>query len=150
MQPHYVRCIKSNDQKAALSFDSARVQHQVKYLGLLENVKVKRAGYAFRHYFRNFVEHFGQLMDQVPPSDANGVAQFVDFITKKVPQISREEFGIGKSKVFIKDSETLFIMEEMLEKKLNPEAYKQKVEAFKESERKAKRLHGVKGKCIIS
>ena len=89
-------------------------------------------------------------MDQMPSSDANGVNAFIDFITKKVPEISRDQFGIGRSKVFVKDGETLFIMEDMLEKKLNPEAYKAKVEAFKESERKAKRLHGVKGKCIIS
>ena len=46
--PHYVRCIKSNDAKQALSTDTKRVQHQVKYLGLSENIKVRRAGYAYR------------------------------------------------------------------------------------------------------
>jgi hypothetical protein len=114
-------------------------------------------------------------MDVMPPTDVNGLNQFIDFITKKVPQITRDQFGIGRSKVFVKDSETLFVMEDMLEKKMNPEAYKTKVEAFKgatlpsfsscipfshlplcalsfhplESERKAKRLHGVKGKCLV-
>ena len=37
---HYVRCIKPNDRKAAMTFVEGRVNHQVKYLGLLENVKV--------------------------------------------------------------------------------------------------------------
>ena len=38
--PHYVRCIKSNDSKRPLTIDPARVQHQSKYLGLNENIKV--------------------------------------------------------------------------------------------------------------
>ena len=32
--PHYVRCIKSNDNKKALCVDRARVKHQAQYLGL--------------------------------------------------------------------------------------------------------------------
>jgi myosin-1 len=39
--PHYVRCIKSNDQKKALHIDAERVKHQTKYLGLVENIKVR-------------------------------------------------------------------------------------------------------------
>ena len=46
--PHYIRCIKSNDNKQPLTIDTKRVQHQVKYLGLAENIKVRRAGYAYR------------------------------------------------------------------------------------------------------
>jgi myosin-1 len=38
--PHYVRCIKSNDQKKALNVNAERVKHQIKYLGLAENIKV--------------------------------------------------------------------------------------------------------------
>lgn len=54
--PHYIRwcdrclfvvvvsqllfaSIKPNDEKKAKTFDDKRVQHQVQYLGLLENVK---------------------------------------------------------------------------------------------------------------
>uniref|UniRef100_A0A670YL17 Unconventional myosin-Ib n=1 Tax=Pseudonaja textilis TaxID=8673 RepID=A0A670YL17_PSETE len=46
--PNYIRCIKPNDQKAAHIFSDALVCHQVRYLGLLENVRVRRAGYAFQ------------------------------------------------------------------------------------------------------
>jgi len=38
--PHYVRCIKPNDNKRPGEWDNTRCKHQVKYLGLLENVKV--------------------------------------------------------------------------------------------------------------
>ena len=37
-QPHYIRCIKPNDKKAPNIFENDLNMHQVKYLGLLENV----------------------------------------------------------------------------------------------------------------
>jgi myosin heavy subunit len=68
--PHYIRCIKPNDKKLAMTFVAGRVEHQVKYLGLLENVKVKRAGYAYRHFKDVFLGRFGQLCD-IPPTVCN-------------------------------------------------------------------------------
>ena len=54
--PHYVRCIKSNDQKKALHINADRVKHQTKYLGLVENIKVRRAGFAYRAEYHRFLE----------------------------------------------------------------------------------------------
>ena len=34
------------------SFDAALVRHQVAYLGLFENVRVRRAGFAFRQDYK--------------------------------------------------------------------------------------------------
>lgn len=39
-----MRCIKPNDEKSANLFDQTRIEHQIAYLGLLENVRVRRAG----------------------------------------------------------------------------------------------------------
>uniref|UniRef100_A0A8C7R5F8 Unconventional myosin-Ib n=1 Tax=Oncorhynchus mykiss TaxID=8022 RepID=A0A8C7R5F8_ONCMY len=46
--PNYIRCIKPNDKKVAHIFTDSLVCHQVRYLGLVENVRVRRAGYAFQ------------------------------------------------------------------------------------------------------
>ena len=51
-EPHYIRCIKPNDHKKSGSFDADRVRHQVRYLGLLENAQVRRAGFAYRQLHR--------------------------------------------------------------------------------------------------
>lgn len=48
--PHYIRCLKPNNKKAANNWDGNLVRHQVQYLGLLENVRLKRAGFAYRRY----------------------------------------------------------------------------------------------------
>lgn len=39
--PSYVRCIKPNESKRPGDFDSARVEHQVRYLNLKENIRVR-------------------------------------------------------------------------------------------------------------
>ncbi len=50
-EPHYVRCIKPNEIKSPNAFNDKRVTHQIGYLGLLENVRVRRAGFAFRQEY---------------------------------------------------------------------------------------------------
>lgn len=63
-----VRCsVKSNDEKKALTMDLARVQHQVQYLGLAENIKVRRAGFAYRNDFHRFLDRFAILSPATYP-----------------------------------------------------------------------------------
>uniref|UniRef100_H9G469 Myosin IE n=1 Tax=Anolis carolinensis TaxID=28377 RepID=H9G469_ANOCA len=45
--PHYIRCIKPNETKKPRDWEESRVKHQVEYLGLRENIRVRRAGYAY-------------------------------------------------------------------------------------------------------
>jgi myosin-1 len=56
--PHYIRCIKPNDNKAYHDWDATRTKHQVQYLGLLENVRVRRAGFAYRAEFDRFLRRY--------------------------------------------------------------------------------------------
>ncbi len=55
------RSIKSNDAKAPLTVDQDRAVHQVKYLGLSENIKVRRAGFAYRAEYHRFLDRFNIL-----------------------------------------------------------------------------------------
>ena len=51
-EPFYVRCIKPNELKSPNSINDQRVIHQISYLGLIENIRVRRAGFAFRQEYR--------------------------------------------------------------------------------------------------
>ena len=42
-------------------YDNERVSHQIKYLGLLENVRVRRAGFAFRMDYVRFLNRCALL-----------------------------------------------------------------------------------------
>ncbi len=61
--PHYVRCIKPNDKKAALFVDDERMAHQVRYLGLVENVTVKKGGFAYREDYDTFLRRYRMVSD---------------------------------------------------------------------------------------
>jgi myosin I len=55
--PHYIRCIKPNERKRALDVNEERIRHQIRYLGLMENVRVRRAGTNF-FFFLFFIYLF--------------------------------------------------------------------------------------------
>lgn len=40
----------------SVQFDDKLVSHQVKYLGLMENLRVRRAGFAYRRTYEAFLE----------------------------------------------------------------------------------------------
>ncbi len=125
--PHYVRCIKSNDRKKAGIFDLERVSHQCRYLGLLENVKVRRAGFAYRVDFFRFIGRFkvigqGRLDPKVLTygSDADITANIVKCAMQFIPELSRQgEVQMGKSKIFIKTPETYEKLQEARKQMVN-------------------------------
>ncbi|XP_046494264.1 unconventional myosin-If [Equus quagga] len=65
--PHYIRCIKPNETKRPRDWEESRVKHQVEYLGLKENIRVRRAGFAYRRQFAKFL----QRPQHSPPSCLN-------------------------------------------------------------------------------
>lgn len=62
-----LRCIKPNDKKVAHIFTDSLVCHQVRYLGLMENVRVRRAGYAFRQPYESCLERYKMLCKKTWP-----------------------------------------------------------------------------------
>lgn len=54
----YSRCIKPNETKKPHDWEVKRVKHQVEYLGLKENIRVRRAGFAYRRPFEKFMKRF--------------------------------------------------------------------------------------------
>lgn len=120
--PHYVRCIKSNDQKRGDFMEDERVAHQIQYLGLLENIKVRRAGFAYRNEFFKLVQRFKLLSpetenDNFAGSDKQAAKAILKSAAKEL-KFTKEEVQLGKSMVFIKTPETLFAMDTMKQDKL--------------------------------
>ncbi|KAK5931509.1 hypothetical protein CesoFtcFv8_000222 [Champsocephalus esox] len=110
--PHYIRCIKPNETKRPRDWEENRVHHQVEYLGLRENIRVRRAGYAYRRVFNKFL-HRSRGPAGVETS-GRGVLHLLSSV-----HMDQDQFQLGKSKVFIKAPESLFLLEEMRERKYN-------------------------------
>ncbi|XP_068100962.1 unconventional myosin-Ib isoform X3 [Hyperolius riggenbachi] len=115
--PNYIRCIKPNDKKAPHIFSDALVRHQVSYLGLLENVRVRRAGYAFRQPYEPCLERYKMLSKQTWPHWKGPARVGVEVLLNDL-EIPKEEFSFGKSKIFIRNPRTLFKLEELRKERL--------------------------------
>ncbi|XP_020780665.1 unconventional myosin-Ic isoform X1 [Boleophthalmus pectinirostris] len=113
-EPSYVRCIKPNDSKQSGRFDEVLIRHQVKYLGLMENLRVRRAGFAYRRRYEIFLQRYKSLCPETWPNwqgkQSDGVATLVKHLGYKP-----EEYKLGRSKIFIRFPKTLFATEEALE-----------------------------------
>ncbi|TVY33510.1 Myosin [Lachnellula occidentalis] len=115
-QPSYIRTIKPNENKSPTEYNEPNVMHQIKYLGLQENVRIRRAGFAYRQTFDKFVERFYLLSPQTSYAgdytwtgdSKTGAKQIL-----KDTSIPAEEFQMGTTKAFIKAPETLFALEHM-------------------------------------
>ncbi|XP_061573807.1 myosin IEb isoform X2 [Cololabis saira] len=116
--PHYIRCIKPNETKRPRDWEESRVQHQVEYLGLRENIRVRRAGYAYRRAFNKFLHRYAILTRETWPTWKGDERQGVLHLLQSV-HMDQDQFQLGKNKVFIKAPESLFLLEEMRERKYN-------------------------------
>ncbi|CAL8304846.1 unnamed protein product [Lota lota] len=110
-EPYYVRCIKPNDVKSPLLFEQERCRHQVEYLGLLENVRVRRAGFAYRQTYPRFLQRYKMISEFTwpnhdLPSDQEAVKRLLQGCG------FHHDVAYGKTKVFIRTPRTLFSLED--------------------------------------
>ncbi|XP_030384214.1 unconventional myosin ID [Scaptodrosophila lebanonensis] len=110
-EPFYVRCIKPNDIKSSSVFDEERVQHQVRYLGLLENVRVRRAGFVNRQRYDKFLLRYKMISQYTWPnfragSDRDGVRVLIE------EKGFAQDVKYGHTKIFIRSPRTLFALEQ--------------------------------------
>uniref|UniRef100_A0A674IUX3 Myosin IE n=1 Tax=Terrapene triunguis TaxID=2587831 RepID=A0A674IUX3_9SAUR len=114
--PHYIRCIKPNETKRPRDWEESRVKHQVEYLGLRENIRVRRAGYAYRRLFQKFLQRYAILTPETWPAWRGDEKQGVVHLLRSV-NMDPDQYQLGQSKVFIKAPESLFLLEEMRERR---------------------------------
>lgn len=64
--PHYIRCIKPNDAAKPLQMTRKRTTEQLRYGGVLEAVRVARAGYPVRMVHSGFFQRYRMLLPTIP------------------------------------------------------------------------------------
>uniref|UniRef100_A0A4W5LD88 non-specific serine/threonine protein kinase n=1 Tax=Hucho hucho TaxID=62062 RepID=A0A4W5LD88_9TELE len=107
-QPHFVRCIKPNNDRQASKFDREKVLVQLRYTGVLETAKIRRQGYSHRILYANFVNRYYILAfhaHKEPDASPETCAAILE-------KTKLENWVLGKTKVFLKyhHVETLNLM----------------------------------------
>uniref|UniRef100_A0A3B1J5B6 non-specific serine/threonine protein kinase n=1 Tax=Astyanax mexicanus TaxID=7994 RepID=A0A3B1J5B6_ASTMX len=97
-QPHFVRCIKPNNDRQASKFDREKVLIQLRYTGILETAKIRRQGYSHRILFTNFIKRYFILAfraNEEPAVSPETCAAVLE-------RAKLENWVLGKTKVFLK------------------------------------------------
>ncbi|GAB5366355.1 hypothetical protein AAMO2058_001136700 [Amorphochlora amoebiformis] len=103
-EPHYIRCIKPNPNKAPLQFCGKMSFDQLRNSGVFEAVKIRKAGFPFRYkhkeYFRRFscvIPEFRRKWNRDVISNCKKLIKHFGLDTKKVQ--------IGRTKVLYRAPE---------------------------------------------
>uniref|UniRef100_A0A4W6ED88 Myosin X, like 1 n=1 Tax=Lates calcarifer TaxID=8187 RepID=A0A4W6ED88_LATCA len=107
--PFFIRCIKPNMEKNPNVFDPEVVLNQLRYSGMLETVKIRRAGFPVRRTFKDFFSRYKIIMKEKAPAAGDEKKRSTDLLTKY--DKTKKEWQLGKTKVFLKES-----LEQRLEK----------------------------------
>ncbi|KAB0381690.1 hypothetical protein FD755_003607 [Muntiacus reevesi] len=97
-QPHFVRCIKPNNERQARKYDKEKVVLQLRYTGILETARIRRLGYSHRILFANFIKRYQVLCYkwcEEPPLSPDTCAAILE-------KAGLDNWALGKTKVFLK------------------------------------------------
>ncbi|XP_040897937.1 unconventional myosin-Ih [Toxotes jaculatrix] len=111
----YIRCLKSNESKQPGQFDEALIRHQVKYLGLMEHLRVRRAGFAYRRKYEVFLKRYKPLCPATWPHWRGVPADGVEVLVQHLGYLPNE-YKMGRTKIFIRHPRTLYATEDAYEK----------------------------------
>ncbi|XP_030750397.1 unconventional myosin IC isoform X1 [Sitophilus oryzae] len=117
-EPSYIRCIKPNDTKSPGIFDEEIVRHQIKYLGLMENLRVRRAGFAYRRTYELFLKRYKSLAPETWPHFPGNAKDGVQHLVCALGYEAKE-YQMGRTKIFIRHPQTLFRTEDAFQLKKN-------------------------------
>eukprot|EP00043_Microstomoeca_roanoka_P019563 m.222390 g.222390 ORF g.222390 m.222390 type:complete len:1269 (+) comp17020_c3_seq1:113-3919(+) len=116
--PHYIRCVKPNDNKKPMTVNDELIRHQVRYLGLLENLRVRRAGYAFRMEYDKFVQRYKMLTKLTWPNFKGNPRDGAKYILEDGCDLTKAQFAFGRSKIFIRNPRAVLKMEDIRRAKM--------------------------------
>ncbi|KAJ0176857.1 hypothetical protein K1T71_008036 [Dendrolimus kikuchii] len=108
-EPFYVRCVKPNPVQSPNVWDDQLVRHQVAYLGLVENVRVRRAGFASRQRYDRFLKRYKMLSQYTWPNFRGATDK--DAVAVLLRDLHVSDVQFGHTKLFVRSAKTLHSLE---------------------------------------
>uniref|UniRef100_A0A8C9U8H4 Myosin VC n=1 Tax=Serinus canaria TaxID=9135 RepID=A0A8C9U8H4_SERCA len=105
--PHYVRCIKPNDEKLPFEFDSKRVAQQLRACGVLETIRISAQSYPSRWTYIEFFSRYSILMTQQELS-MNDKKQICKIVLQRLIQ-DHNQYQFGRTKIFFRAGQVAYL-----------------------------------------
>ncbi|XP_065746063.1 unconventional myosin-Vb [Phocoena phocoena] len=105
--PHYVRCIKPNDEKLPFRFDPKRAAQQLRACGVLETIRISAAGYPSRWAYHDFYNRYRVLVKkkELANTDKKAICKSVLESLIKDP----DKFQFGRTKIFFRAGQVAYL-----------------------------------------
>ncbi|XP_074135464.1 unconventional myosin-Vb isoform X2 [Sminthopsis crassicaudata] len=105
--PHYVRCIKPNDEKLPFHFDPKRAVQQLRACGVLETIRISAAGYPSRWTYHDFFNRYRVLIKkrELSNTDKKVICKNVLESLIKDP----DAFQFGRTKIFFRAGQVAYL-----------------------------------------
>ncbi|KAI1720591.1 myosin head (motor domain) domain-containing protein [Ditylenchus destructor] len=98
-RPHYVRCIKPNDQKESFYFEPKRAIQQLRACGVLETVRISAAGFPSRWAYEEFSRRY-RVLNAKCNLWRRDPKEFANITCQKWMEL--DKFALGKTKIFFR------------------------------------------------
>uniref|UniRef100_A0A0K0FAB5 Unconventional myosin heavy chain 6 (inferred by orthology to a C. elegans protein) n=1 Tax=Strongyloides venezuelensis TaxID=75913 RepID=A0A0K0FAB5_STRVS len=106
--PYFIRCIKPNDFKQPMTFDRDLVFRQLRYSGMMETIRIRKAGYPIRYTYQAFIDRFRLILKTVKDGQKSDIIMASQAICEKVLGF-KGDFQLGKTKIFLKENDEYVI-----------------------------------------
>ncbi|KAI6661555.1 Unconventional myosin-IXb isoform X2 [Oopsacas minuta] len=106
MQPHFVRCIKTNDQLQPDTFNRLTVRRQIQSMSIIETIELISEGLIYSFSFDEFRERYGFLVKQAANQTDVDVCKITlrtlsNFYKPDTVISSAEQFAFGRTRLFL-------------------------------------------------
>jgi myosin heavy subunit len=113
--PHFIRCVKPNSKQTFQMWEAPLCLRQLKYAGLFEAIRIRKAGYAFRIPHETFFRRYAIVVPGLERNRPDDVGDACRMLLQKLPKpLAPEEWVVGKTKVFLKSNAGRTAVEKML------------------------------------
>ncbi|XP_051807494.1 unconventional myosin-Va-like [Acanthochromis polyacanthus] len=104
--PHYVRCIKPNDDKAPFTLDPVRAVQQLRACGILETIRISAAGFPSRWTYQEFFSRYRVLMKRMDalPDKKQTCKNLLEKLIN-----DQEKYQFGKNKIFFRAGQVAYL-----------------------------------------
>uniref|UniRef100_A0A3B4YC32 Myosin VC n=1 Tax=Seriola lalandi dorsalis TaxID=1841481 RepID=A0A3B4YC32_SERLL len=105
--PHYVRCIKPNDEKFPFEYDSRRVVQQLRACGVLETIRISAQSYPSRWTYIEFYSRYSILMSH-QEADLADKKQTCKNVLQRLIQ-DPNQYKFGRTKIFFRAGQVAYL-----------------------------------------